>query len=67
MDMAGVDAEAYAREVVRADLAEAGDEDVFRKLRDDFLAHDIEMPDDEIRQKMAEAMAEARAQILEGT
>jgi hypothetical protein len=66
MGLAGADAEAYARDVVRADLAQAGDEDVFNKLRDDFMARDIEVSDDDIRQKMAETMAEARAQILEG-
>ena len=33
---AGADAEAYAREVVSADFEEAGDEDVFRKIRTDL-------------------------------
>ena len=32
----GEDAEAYAREVVRADFEEAGDEDVIRKLQADL-------------------------------
>ena len=34
----GADADAYAKEVVRADFEEAGDEDVFRKVRADFDA-----------------------------
>ena len=34
----GADAEAYAKSVVMADFAETGDEDVFRKIRDDFNA-----------------------------
>ena len=32
----GADADAYAKEVVRADFEEAGDNDVFRKVRADF-------------------------------
>ena len=37
----GEDADAYAKEVVRADFEEAGDEDVFRKVRADFDAANI--------------------------
>ena len=33
MGIAGDAAQAYAREVVKADLAEPGEEDVFRKIR----------------------------------
>jgi len=64
MDLGGAEAEAYAREVVKADLAEAGDEDVFRKLRADLDAREVAVTDDEIRQEMAEALAEAKAQLL---
>ena len=32
----GDDAQTYAREVIRADMQEAGDEDVFRKIRARF-------------------------------
>ena len=31
------DADAYAKEVVKADFEEAGDEDVFRKVRGDLM------------------------------
>ncbi|MEM1364912.1 MAG: DUF1476 domain-containing protein [Pseudomonadota bacterium] len=54
------EAAAYAKEVVRADFQEAGDEDVFRKLRDD-LSDDTS--DDEIRQQMTAKMGEAIEQI----
>jgi hypothetical protein len=64
MGLGGAEAEAYAREVVKADLAEAGDEDVFRKLRADLDAREVAVTDDEIRQEMAEALAEAKAQLL---
>ena len=39
MGLAGDDAKDYARQVVKADLAEPGEEDVFRKIRADFDAN----------------------------
>ncbi|MEN0088373.1 MAG: DUF1476 domain-containing protein [Pseudomonadota bacterium] len=50
----------YAKEVVRSDFEEAGDEDVFRKLRGD-LGSDV--TDEDIRAEMATKMAEAVDQI----
>ena len=56
----GADADAYAKEVVMADFEEAGDEDVFRKLRGDLPAS---VSDHQIRHAMDELMAEAIEQI----
>ncbi|MEL6437548.1 MAG: DUF1476 domain-containing protein [Pseudomonadota bacterium] len=53
------DAEAYAKEVILADFEEAGDEDVFRKLRGDFDAAGVEQSDHQIRRTMDEMMAQA--------
>jgi len=64
MGLEGAEAEAYAREVIRADLEEVGEEDVFRKLRTDFDKRAIAITDDEIRRMMAETLIEAKAQIL---
>ena len=50
----GADADAYAMEVVRADFAEAGHEDVFRKLAADL---DYRADETTIRAKMAELLA----------
>ena len=36
LGLSGVQAEAYAKEVVMADFEEPGDHDVFRKIRSDF-------------------------------
>ena len=36
MGLSGDEAQAYARQVVKADLEEPGEEDVFRKIRGDF-------------------------------
>ena len=39
----------YIQSVIKADFEEAGDEDVFRKLKEDLKDHN--MPDEEIRKK----------------
>ena len=56
------DAEAYAKEVIKADFEEAGHEDVYRKL-----AADLGDKADEatIRAKMAECMVTAKAQLMD--
>ncbi|WP_234841768.1 DUF1476 domain-containing protein [Sinorhizobium meliloti] len=41
----GTDADAYAKEVVQADFEEAGDNDVFRKVRVDFDAAGVILTD----------------------
>jgi hypothetical protein len=53
----------YAKEVVIADLEEKGDDDVFRKLRGDFEAKNIEMSDHRIRREMDDLMVVAREQV----
>ena len=63
----GDDAQAYAREVIRADMQEAGDEDVFRKLRSDFDAAKVAQSDHQIRRTMEELMVEAVSQIEAGS
>lgn len=57
------DADAYAKEVVVADFEEAGDEDVFRKLRSDLDAGGVSISDQDIRTKMVELLAQAIEQI----
>ena len=60
------DAQAYAREVVRADMEEAGEDDVFRKIRGDFDAAGVEQSDHQIRRTMDELMIEAIVQVEAG-
>ena len=67
LGLAGPEAEAYAKEVVAADLEEAGDDDVFRKLRKDFEAKSVAQSDHQIRRVMDEMMAVAVGQIKAGT
>ncbi len=53
----------YVRAVRRADLAEGGDHDVFRKIRADFDAKQLGVSDAEIRKTMTEFLTEAMRQI----
>ncbi|MEM0990320.1 MAG: DUF1476 domain-containing protein [Pseudomonadota bacterium] len=67
MGVSGDAAQAYAKEVVAADFEEPGDEDVFRKVSGDFEAKGVSIAEEEIRAKMAELMAEAKAQLMSET
>jgi hypothetical protein len=66
MGIAGPDADAYAKEVVMSDFEEAGDEDVFRKVRKDFDAKGVAQSDQQIREKMLELLGQALEQIKTG-
>jgi hypothetical protein len=66
MGLSGDAAEAYAKEVVKADFEEAGDEDVFRKLRKDLDAKSVAVSDHQIRREMEELMAKALEQVRNG-
>lgn len=59
----GEEAAAYAKSLILADLAEAGDDDVFRKVRADLDAAGAAAIDEEVRMKMSELLAEAVRQI----
>jgi hypothetical protein len=63
MGLRGADAEAYSKEVVMADFEEAGDHDVFRKVRADFDAKKVAIADQDIRRTMDELLAQAVAQV----
>jgi len=63
LGLSGAPAEAYAKEVVIVDFEESGDQDVFRKIRKDFDAKNVVMPDLEIRRAMDDLMNQAIAQI----
>jgi hypothetical protein len=63
MGLSDAEVAAYAKSVVMADLEEAGEEDLFRKIRADIDAKKVAISDHQIRARMAEALDEARAQI----
>jgi hypothetical protein len=59
-------ADAYAREVIASDFEEAGDHDVFRKIRRDFDAAGVEQSDHQIRRTMDELLVVAADQLTKG-
>ena len=65
LGLSGDDAEAYAKEVVKSDFEEPGDEDVFRKVRGDFDERKIDLSDHQIRREMEQLLAVAMQQISE--
>ena len=52
----------YIQSVIKADFAEAGDEDVFRKVKEDLKNHNI--PDEDIRKKMDELNEKAKSDFI---
>ena len=50
----------YIQEIISADMEEAGSEDVFRKIKEDFQAASITMEDSEIRNQMEKALLRAK-------
>ena len=67
LGLSGPEADAYAKEVVMADFEEAGDEDVFRKLRKDLDAKGVDQSDHQLRRTMVDLMEKAIEQVKSGT
>jgi hypothetical protein len=67
MGLSEAEAESYAKDVIRADFEEAGDEDVIRKLLGDLTAAGVECDDAAIREAVAHKEVEARRQIIEAS
>ena len=63
LGLSAAEAEAYAKQVVVADLEESGDDDVFRKIRSDLDAKGVSESDHQIRRTMDELMEKAIADI----
>jgi hypothetical protein len=59
LGLTGEALDAYIKEVRKADLAEQGDDDVFRKVKGDLAAKGIAVDDVELRTVMANALAKA--------
>ena len=67
MNLSDVETDSYAKDVVRADFEEAGDEDVIRKVLGDLTAAGVEVDDARIRETLDHKLVEARRQIIEQT
>ncbi|HRE60201.1 MAG TPA: DUF1476 domain-containing protein [Micropepsaceae bacterium] len=63
MGLSGDAADDYAKAVVKADFEEAGDDDVFRKVKGDLAAKGVALSDHQIRREMDELMQTALTQV----
>ena len=50
----------YIQEIIKADMEEAGQEDVFRKIKKNFKNASINIEDSEIREQMEKALIRAK-------
>ena len=65
MGLTEVEAESYAKDVVRADFEEAGDEDVIRKLLGDLTSAGLDVDETRIREALEHKSVEARRQLMQ--
>ena len=52
--------QAYLEEIIKADMKESGQEDVFRKIKKDFQKLSITIEDSEIREQIDKALSHAK-------
>ena len=55
-----IEKQKYVQEVIRADMEESGNEDVFRKVKKDFQKASLSIDDSEIRNEMEKALIRAK-------
>ncbi|MDT9598392.1 DUF1476 domain-containing protein [Sphingosinicella rhizophila] len=65
MGLTAEEADAYAKDVVRADFEEAGDEDVIRKILGDLTSAGVDCDETRIREALDHKFVEARRQFME--
>ena len=66
MSLSDEETAAYAKDVVRADFEEAGDEDVIRKVLGDLTSAGVECDEARIREALDHKAVEAKRQLMEG-
>ena len=67
MGLSEAEADAYAKDVIRSDFEEAGDEDVIRKVIGDLTSAGVDCDEAKVREAIAHKEVEARRQIMEQT
>ena len=65
MGLSEVETESYAKDVVRADFEEAGDEDVIRKVLGDLTAAGVDSDESRIRDALGQKLVEAKRQVIQ--
>lgn len=66
LGLTGADADTYAREVVGANLEEAGYDDIKRKVRKDFDEKGVSVTEHMMDTMLTKAGEDAKKQLLEG-
>ena len=67
MGLSEAETESYAKDVVRSDFEEAGDQDVMRKVLGDLTAAGIECDEAKVTSALRNKEIEARRQIIESS
>jgi hypothetical protein len=67
MGLSEVEADSYAKDVVRSDFEEAGEHDVIRKVLGDLTAAGVDCDEDKVRDALRNKEIEARRQIIEAS
>lgn len=65
MGLSEEETSSYAKDVVRADFEEAGDDDVIRKVLGDLTSAGVDADEAKIREALDHKTVEARRQIME--
>ena len=65
MGLSEEETSSYAKDVVRADFEEAGDEDVIRKVLGDLTSAGVDADEEKILEALGHKTVEARRQIME--
>lgn len=67
MGLSDVEAQSYAKDVVRSDFEEAGEHDVVRKVLGDLTSAGVDCDEQQVRDALRNKEVEARRQIIEST
>jgi len=64
MGLTEVEAESYAKDVIRSDFEEAGEHDVIRKVLGDLTAAGVDCSEEQVGEALRNKEVEARRQII---
>jgi hypothetical protein len=65
LGLSGAEADAYARDVVEADFAQPGDDDLIAKVLKDFEAKGVKSSAAEIRKELEHKLPLAKMQVMQ--
>jgi hypothetical protein len=65
MGLTEVEADTYARDLIRSDFETISDDDIVRKLMGDLTGAGVEVEESEIRSRIEEKTIAARRQLIE--